>query len=74
MSPYAAYVDEHVAAGVDTRAVLLRELRAQGYAGGYTTLKYYVRPRRRAQRQQRATVRFETAPEEQARVGFGHFR
>ena len=41
-----------------------------GYDGGYTTLKRYVSPRRR-RRQPDATVRFETAPGEQAQVDWG---
>ena len=50
--------------------VLLRELRSRGYDGSYTILADYVRPRRR-QRQLQATVRFETAPGEQAQVDWG---
>ncbi len=50
--------------------VLLREVRARGYSGGYTILKEYVQPRRR-RRQPRATVRFETGPGEQAQVDWG---
>ena len=50
--------------------VLHRELRAQGYDGGYSILKAYVSPRRRS-RQPDATMRFETAPGEQAQVDWG---
>ena len=50
--------------------MLLSELRALGYGGGYTILKDYVQPRRR-RRQPRATVRFETGPGEQAQVDWG---
>jgi len=53
--------------------VLLREIRAQGYNGGYSILKEYLRPRRRG-RPPRATMRFETAPGEQAQVDWGVFR
>lgn len=73
VSKLARYVD-HVQArvddGVENCQVLLRELRAQGYKGGYTVLKDFVHPLR-----QRpvipGTVRFETAPGEQAQVDFG---
>ena len=41
-----------------------------GYDGGYTTLKRYVSPHRR-RRQPDATMRFETAPGEQAQVDWG---
>ncbi|MDE0132013.1 MAG: IS21 family transposase [bacterium] len=67
---YTDYIDGRLSEGMDNCAVLLRELRARGYAGGYTILKDYVQPRRRP-RQPRATVRFETEPGEQAQVDWG---
>ena len=39
--------------------VILREIQADGYAGGYTILRQYIQPKR-ALRPSRATVRFET--------------
>ena len=50
--------------------MLLRELRALGYQGSYTILVEYVRPRRRGH-QPEATMRYETAPGEQAQVDWG---
>ena len=50
--------------------VLHREFKALGYAGGYSILKSYVSPRR-PRRQTDATMRFETAPGEQAQVDWG---
>ena len=50
--------------------MLHRELRTLGYDGGYSILKSYVSPRRR-RRQPDATMRFETAPGEQAQVDWG---
>ena len=50
--------------------VLHRELKGLGYDGGYSILKSYVSPRRR-RRQPEATMRFETAPGEQAQVDWG---
>jgi len=73
LDPFASHIDERLAAGVTNCVVLLRELRAQGYAGGYTILKDYVHPRRRP-RQPQATVRFETEPGHQAQVDFGQCR
>lgn len=56
-------------------AVLLRELRARGYAGSVGQVHRFVRPLRVAARQAaRATVRFETAPGQQAQVDFGQRR
>ena len=73
LDPFVPHIDERLAAGVTNCVVLLRELRAQGYAGSYTLLKTYVQPRRRP-RQPTATVRFETEPGVQAQVDFGQCR
>ena len=70
LDPYAEYIDGRLSEGLENCVVLLRELRALGYSGGYTILKDYVQPRRR-RRQPRATVRFETGPGEQAQVDWG---
>jgi transposase len=51
----------------------LREIREQGYTGGYTILKDLVQPSRR-RRVAQATMRFETEPGEQAQVDFGRYR
>lgn len=73
LDPFAPHIDERLAAGVNNCVVLLRELRARGYTGGYTILKDYVHPRRRP-RQPKATVRYETEPGHQAQVDFGQCR
>lgn len=53
-------------------AVLHRELQAQGFAGSYPALVRYLRPWRREQLSEAtSTVRFETAPGEQAQVDWG---
>src|SRR5919108_48352 len=71
LDPYADYVRQRVAGGLDNCVVLLRDLRARGYTGSGTILKDFVQPlRRRAPAA--ATVRYETAPGEQAQVDFGH--
>jgi len=55
--------------------VLLRELRAQGYPGGLNQVHRFVRPLRvAARRAELATIRFETAPGQQAQVDFGQRR
>ena len=72
LDPYADYIDGRMSEGLENCVVLLRELRVRGYAGSYTTLSEYVRPRRRS-RQPQATVRFETEPGEQAQVDWGSF-
>lgn len=72
VDPFRDHVRQRLAAGVENCVVLLRELRAQGYAGSYSILKDYVRPLRLG-RPVKATMRFETKPGEQAQVDFGHF-
>jgi transposase len=70
LDPYAAWIRARAPEVGYNCAVLLRELREQGYAGGAAQLHRLVRPLRLAARQQ-ATVRFETAPGQQAQVDFG---
>jgi transposase len=56
-------------------AVLHRELGALGFDGGYLQVQRYVKPRRDERRWAAvATVRFETAPGQQAQVDFGQLR
>lgn len=53
-------------------AVLYRELKAQGYEGSYPSVVRYLRPWRQEHRSaETSTVRFETAPGEQAQVDWG---
>ena len=70
LDPYTGYIDRRLDEGLENCVVLHRELRARGYDGGYSILKDYVSPRRRP-RQPEATMRFETAPGEQAQVDWG---
>ena len=70
LDPYAGHIDRRIAEGLENCVVLLRELRALGYAGSYNTVVEYVKPRRRGH-QPEATMRFETAPGEQAQVDWG---
>ena len=70
LDPYTEFVDRRMSEGLENCVVLHRELKALGYGGGYSILKTYVSPRRR-RRQPDATMRFETAPGEQAQVDWG---
>jgi transposase len=55
--------------------VLLRELRAQGFTGGYQQVQRALQPLRTTRQwAARATVRFETGPSEQAQIDFGQLR
>ena len=60
LDPYAEYIDQGMAEGLENCRVLDREVRTQGYQGSYSTVVQYVRPRRQ-HKQPEATMRFETA-------------
>lgn len=68
---YKDYVDERLAAGVWNAVVLLSELRIRGYTGGYSILKEYISPKRRAACEV-CVRRFETPPGHQAQADWGH--
>lgn len=71
LEPFKPYLRERLKAGVWNAQVLLRELRTQGYAGGYTILKEWLHPPREAATA--VAVRcFETPPGCQAQVDWGH--
>ena len=70
LDAYVEHIDRRMGEGLENCAVLIRELKELGYDGSYTILSEYVRPRRR-RGQPAATMRFETAPGEQAQVDWG---
>ena len=65
LDPYSQHIDRRWAEGLKNWVVLLRELPALDYEGAYSTLTEYLKPRRKGA-QPEATMRFETAPGEQA--------
>lgn len=68
---FKPYIETRLAAGVWNARVLLRELRERNYAGGYSILTEWLRPRRQAA-QTVAVRRFETPPGRQGQVDWGH--
>ena len=70
LDSYTEHIDGRMSEGLENCRVLHREIRALGYDGSYSTVVQYVCPRRRW-RQPEATMRFETAPGEQAQVDWG---
>jgi len=70
LDPYKARVDALLADGVWNAEVIFAELRAQGYTGGRSILRAYIRPKR-ALRKVRGTVRFESAPGRQLQSDWG---
>jgi transposase len=71
LDSFKGYVEERLKAGVWNATVLLRELRARGYTGGYTILKDWLQPQRESSRVL-AVRRFETPPGKQAQADWGH--
>ena len=61
LDPYKPLVDELLTKGVWNGRVMLRKIQARGYTGKETILRDYLKPKR-AFRERKATVRFETAP------------
>lgn len=70
LEPYKPKIDHLLSEGVWNTVVILREIQADGYIGGSTILRQYIQPKR-ALRQSRATVRFETKPGEQLQTDWG---
>ncbi len=63
-------VDQLLSEGVWNARVILREIQAEGYAGGYSILLEYIQPKR-VLRPGQATVRFETDPGKQLQSDWG---
>lgn len=67
---YKATIDRLLSEGVWNDVVIFREIQADGYEGGITLVREYVRPKR-VLRSGKATVRFETKPGEQLQSDWG---
>jgi transposase len=72
IDPYRAYLRERWEQGVGNGYRLFREIRQRGYPGGVTQVGRLVQSWR-GERQERAYVRFETKPGQQAQMDWGHF-
>ncbi len=70
LEPYQPKIDQLLPEGVWNARVILREIQALGYKGGYTMLRAYIQPKR-ALRPGRATVRYETQPGQQLQSDWG---
>jgi transposase len=67
LAPFEGYLKQRIAEGVLNTRKLLRELKVRGYQGGLTQLILYVQPYRTS-REERAVMRYETEPGQQAQV------
>lgn len=70
LEAYKPTIDRLLSEGVWNAVVILREIEAEGYGGGYTMLRQYIAPKR-ALRPGKATVRFETGPGKQLQTDWG---
>jgi transposase len=70
LDAYKGRVDQLLSEGVWNAVVILREIRAAGYEGGYSILLEYIQPKR-VLRPSQATVRFETEPGKQLQSDWG---
>lgn len=70
LDPFKPTLDELMAAGIYNAEVLWERIREQGYTGGKTLVKDYVKPHRPV-RQAPAVQRYETKPGDQAQVDWG---
>lgn len=73
LAPFAAWLQARAPEVGFNAVVLARELREQGFTGSEIIVRRAVRPWRLAAKPA-ATVRFESAPGEQAQVDFGQVR
>jgi transposase len=73
LDAHTEYLQQRMSEGVYNARKLYREIRERGYTGGVTQVILYIQPFR-PPRQERATVRFETEPGQQAQVDWGSFR
>ncbi|GGJ13531.1 IS21 family transposase [Alicyclobacillus cellulosilyticus] len=72
LEPFKPYVEQRMRIGVLNAERIFREIREQGYTGGITVLREFMHPLRPVV-SAKATVRFETAPGEQAQIDLGAF-
>ena len=73
LEPYKDYVKERMDAGMTNAVKMHREISARGYDGGLTILRQFMKPLRQAA-EQRAVMRFETAPAQQVPGRLGQLR
>jgi len=70
LDPFKPALDQMMAVGVYNAEVLWERIKEQGYSGGKTLVKDYVKPHRPL-RQAPAVQRYETKPGDQAQVDWG---
>ncbi len=61
LKPFMDYIDMRLAENVWNGEVILAEIKAMGYTGGRSMLRYYIQPKRKM-RPSKKTVRFKLSP------------
>jgi transposase len=74
VGPFKEYILRRMSEGLLNATVLLDEIRTMGYTGGPTQLRDFVHTHRPPKPNQKAVMRYKTAPGEQAQVDFGVFK
>lgn len=70
LDPYKEKIDQLLKKKIYNAMVILREIEDDGYVGGITLVRQYVKPKRELQ-PSRSTTRFETDPGEQMQSDWG---
>jgi len=70
LRPFMDYIDMRLTENVWNAEVILHEIKAMGYTGGRSMLRYYIQPKRKM-RPGKKTVRFETQPGYQLQHDWG---
>lgn len=70
LTPFVAQIEEWMKEGLFNCVAMKQRLEKQGYTGGVTQIKEFVRPHR-PPRQPQAKMRYETKPGKQAQIDWG---
>ncbi len=70
LKPFMDYINMRLAENVWNSEVIFAEIKAMGYTGGRSMLRYYIQPKRKM-RPSKRTVRFETQPGYQLQHDWG---
>lgn len=70
---FSEYLNKRIKDGVTNINKLLFEIQNLGYTGSYSSLYKFINSRAKTERIEKASVRFETQPGEQAQVDWGSF-
>ena len=70
LRPFMDYIDMRLTENVWNAEVILHEIKAMGYTGGRSMLRYYIQPKRKM-RPGKKTVRFKTQPGYQLQHDWG---